>query len=156
VITLRKAATLALSLPEATERDHHGRTAFWVTGKIFATVWDKQHLNVMLATDSIERAVLAHPAMCEEFRWGKRLRAVHVDLTRVTKKVLEELLTEAWIRKAPRRLLSGPTRGDSRPLGRCGVEAGTGVIEVARVGASNQSGAERPNGDLGVFRSSRR
>lgn len=108
VVTVRQAVALALSLPETTEHDHHGRIAFWVGGKIFATVWDERHLNVMLDSDSIERAVRTHPAMCGEFWWGKRLRAVHVDLTTVSRSVLAGMLTEAWSRKAPRRLPNGP------------------------------------------------
>jgi hypothetical protein len=39
---------LALALPEAVEADHHGRPSFRVAGRIFATLWDVDHMNVML------------------------------------------------------------------------------------------------------------
>ena len=37
-ITPNDARRLALALPEAVEQDHHGRPAFRVGGKIFATL----------------------------------------------------------------------------------------------------------------------
>lgn len=95
---------LALALPEAIERDHHGRPSFRVGGRIFATLWDETHMNVMLDEPGIRTAVQEHPEICAEFWWGKRLRAVQVDLKRVTKRLASELLTDAWERKAPGRL----------------------------------------------------
>jgi len=43
--------------------------------------------------------------MCEEVWWGKRLAAVRVDLRCADAEMLANLLTEAWERKAPKRLL---------------------------------------------------
>ena len=36
------------------------------------------------------------PAACAEFWWGKRLRAVQVNLPVVDKALARELLTDAW------------------------------------------------------------
>ena len=47
-MTSEEARRLALALPEAVEQDHHGRPSFRVGGKIFATLWDEEHMNVML------------------------------------------------------------------------------------------------------------
>jgi hypothetical protein len=106
VVSRDEARRLALALPEAVEQDHHGRPSFRVGGKIFATQWDAEHMNVMLAEGGILTAVDADPETCEPVRWGKRLAAVRVDLRRADPGALEELLADAWETKAPKRLLS--------------------------------------------------
>jgi hypothetical protein len=106
VVLRDEARRLALALPEAVEQDHHGRPSFRVGGKIFATQWDAEHMNVMLDEGGILTAVDADPETCEPVRWGKRLAAVRVDLRRADPRLLEELLADAWETKAPKRLLS--------------------------------------------------
>jgi hypothetical protein len=91
-------------LPEAIESDHHGRPSFRVDGKIFATLWDQDHMNVMLDQDGIRTAAQAHPGTCQEFWWGKRLGALSVDLGAVEAGTLGDLLDDAWEGKAPKRL----------------------------------------------------
>ena len=98
-----EARAAALSMPEAVEQDHHGRPSFRVAGKIFATLWDEQHMNVMLDEGGILTAVHGEPATCTEVWWGKRLAAVRVDLRRADAKLLAELLADAWEGKAPAR-----------------------------------------------------
>jgi len=105
VVSLEHARRLALALPEAVELDHHGRPSFRVGGKIFATQWDDEHINVMLDEDGILTAAHDEPETCEPIRWGKRLAAVRVDLRRVAPEMLTDLLRDAWETKAPRRLL---------------------------------------------------
>jgi hypothetical protein len=107
MVSREEARRLALALPEAVEQDHHGRPSFRVAGKIFATQWDDEHMNVMLDEGGILTAVHDYPDTCEGIRWGKRLAAVRIDLRRVDRKTLESLLTDAWEGKAPRRLLRG-------------------------------------------------
>lgn len=104
MISVEQARALALALPGTVEQDHHGRPSFRVAGKIFATVWDESHLNVMLDRPGILTAVQAHPDGCAEFWWGQRLRAVHVSLDRVDAALAGELLGDAWESKAPARL----------------------------------------------------
>ncbi|MDQ3874069.1 MAG: MmcQ/YjbR family DNA-binding protein [Actinomycetota bacterium] len=94
-------------MPEAVEQDHHGRPSFRVGGRIFATQWDENHMNVMLDEGGILTAVDAEPETCSEVRWGKRLAAVRVDLRRVDRQMLADLLIDAWESKAPKRLLRG-------------------------------------------------
>ena len=103
-ITPGPAEALALALPEAVQADHHGRPSFRVDGKIFATLPDPAHMNVMLDEPGIRTAVQAHPGVCAELWWGKRLAAVQVDLARVDAVLLSELLADAWEGKAPARL----------------------------------------------------
>jgi hypothetical protein len=107
MVSCDQARELALALPEAVEQDHHGRPSFRVAGRIFATQWDEEHLNVMLDEGGIRSAVQADPDTFEEIWWGKRLTAVRVDLRRVEPSALESVLEEAWELRAPKRLLRG-------------------------------------------------
>jgi hypothetical protein len=101
-----EAREVALSLPEAVEQDHHGRPSFRVGGKIFATLWSDERMNVMLDEGGILTAIDSAPDACKPVMWGKRLTAVGVTLSRVDRQFLGELLTDAWEQKAPRRLLT--------------------------------------------------
>ena len=105
VISIERTRQLALALPEVVEQDHHGRPSFRVAGRIFATLWDEHHLNVMLDEPGIHTATQGAPESCREFWWGKRLGAVSVDLAAAGDALVAELLTEAWELRAPRRLL---------------------------------------------------
>ncbi|PZS08344.1 MAG: hypothetical protein DLM64_12670 [Solirubrobacterales bacterium] len=116
MVPVEQARRLALTLPESVEQDHHGRPSFRVGGKIFATIWDLEHMNVMLDAAGIRTAVQAQPAVCEEVWWGKRLASVRVNLSRTDADLLAGLLADAWEGKAPRRLQSSagsalPTAG---------------------------------------------
>ena len=93
-------------MPEVVEQDHHGRPSFRVAGRIFATLWDQEHINVMLDEAGIRTAAEARPDICEEFWWGKRLRAARVELARADEELIGELLADAWEQKAPNRLLA--------------------------------------------------
>src|SRR5579875_888463 len=105
MVPAERIRQLALALPAAVEQDHHGRPSFRVAGKIFATLWDEGHVNVMLDEPGIQTAVQASPDACEEFWWGKRLAAVQVTLARADETLAGELLADAWERKGPARLL---------------------------------------------------
>lgn len=101
---LQQARALALALPEVSEQDHHGMASFRIRGKIFATVPDDAHLRIMVDDRAIHWAVTENPGACQEFYWGKRLARVVVDLARATPELVDELLVEAWARKAPQKL----------------------------------------------------
>lgn len=105
MISVQDARRLALALPQATEQDHHGRPSFRVAGKIFATLWDESHVNVMIDEGGILTAVQGDPETCAEVWWGRRLSAVRVDLRRASRELLADLLADAWERRAPKRLL---------------------------------------------------
>ncbi|HEY6395883.1 MAG TPA: MmcQ/YjbR family DNA-binding protein [Solirubrobacteraceae bacterium] len=104
MLSREQARRIALALPEAAERDHHGRPSFRVAGRIYATLWDEHHMNVMVDEPGIHTAVQAAPNACEEVWWGKRLAAVRVDLRSASAELLAELLADAWETKAPERL----------------------------------------------------
>jgi hypothetical protein len=92
---------IALALPEALEADHHGMASFRVRGKIFATVPDGQHVRIMLDENGIRSTVAEEPLVCQEFYWGKKLACVVVAVKPATTVLLRELLTDAWLLKAP-------------------------------------------------------
>ena len=95
-VSPEEARRLALALPGALEADHHARPSFRVGGKIFATLWDAGHLNVMLDEPGIRTAVEAAPEVCSERWWGKRLSAVQVSLDRADAALVADLLRDAW------------------------------------------------------------
>jgi hypothetical protein len=93
---------LALALPEVTEGDHHGKRAYRLGTRILATQWTDTALNV-LVDESTARAAEGGP--CALLWWGKTLSGVRVDLPGASPDVVAELLEEAWVRRAPARLL---------------------------------------------------
>src|SRR3954451_17960537 len=99
-VSADEARALALSFAGAAEQDHHGRPSFRVNGKIFATLWTDEQLNVMLPGDRIEQVVAEDPMRCELVWWGKRLSAVRVALPAGDAELVEPLLAEAWQRRA--------------------------------------------------------
>jgi hypothetical protein len=104
-VSADEARALALSLPEAVELDHHGRPSFRVGGRIFATLWSEERMNVMLDAGGILTGLERAPHACERVWWGKRLAAVGVNLAAADRELLSELLADAWEQKAPKRLL---------------------------------------------------
>jgi hypothetical protein len=105
VIDLDRLEVLALALPESTVADHHGMDSFRVRGRIFATVPDPFHVRVMLDEGDIRALVDEDPDTYSGVPWGSRLAAVAVDLRKVGEEELLDLLGEAWVRKAPARLV---------------------------------------------------
>src|SRR5690349_7953723 len=59
---LNQVRKLALALPEAVEQDHFGRPSFRVRGRIFATLPDSEHLNVMIDAFDVDGVVRKYPA----------------------------------------------------------------------------------------------
>jgi hypothetical protein len=105
---------LALALPEASDQDHHGMASFRVRGRIFATLPDDDHVRIMVDEPEIRAAVAEHPDLCAELYWGRRLACVVVTLAPAPRALVRELLTEAWLTKAPASLARtfDPTTGE--------------------------------------------
>jgi hypothetical protein len=98
-VTADEARAIARSFDGAVEQDHHGRPSFRVGGKIFATLWKPDQLNVMLPGDRIVQ-VVQEEAACAPVWWGKQLSAVRVLLPEADAALVEALLAEAWQRRA--------------------------------------------------------
>ena len=103
------AVAALLALPGVTEADHHGRRSFRVGGgKVVATVPADGVLNVMVGED-LARAVTSGDARGVELLWwGRRLSGVRVELAGVDPDLLDELLEDAWRRRAPGALRKEP------------------------------------------------
>jgi hypothetical protein len=106
MVTFGKARALALGMPEVVEADHWGNPSFRIYGRIFATVPDPHHLNVMIDPLDVESVVKVAPSACSELLWGKEVRGVRVDLRAASPKLVGDLLEVAWRRRAPKRLLA--------------------------------------------------
>ncbi len=99
MLTPYDARELALALPGTVEQDHHGRPSFRVGGRIFATLWSDERMNVMLDEGGILTALDLHPEACEPVHWGKRLAAVGVRYADADRELAAELLEDAWEEK---------------------------------------------------------
>jgi hypothetical protein len=103
------ARLIALSLPGAVEQGHHGRPSFRVRGRIFATLWSDERMNVMVDEGGIRTAIDREPDACIEVWWGKRLAAVGVLLAQAEPELLRELLEDAWEQKSASGVGEPPT-----------------------------------------------
>lgn len=97
---------IALGLPEVAEQEQHGRPSFRVRGKIFATLWTPDQVNVMVDARVVYAAAKRHPKACQPFQWGGRTAALGIDLRHVPPAFLEEALREAWRQQAPKGLVA--------------------------------------------------
>ncbi len=98
---------LALALPGTTEEPHHDMTSFRVAGKIFATMPPEGgRVHVFVDDDEVTASCAEHPDAVEELWWGSTRRGCRVLLPKATPTLLRELLTEAWRRRAPKKLLA--------------------------------------------------
>jgi hypothetical protein len=104
MVDLNELRYLALSFPDTTEDDHHDRPSFRVCGKIFATLPDDQHMNVMLDAQQARDALASFPGACVELWSGDHVAGVTIDLAGADLDLLAALLTSAWRRKAPAAL----------------------------------------------------
>jgi hypothetical protein len=103
------AAQLALALPGVTEADHHGRRSFRVgSGKVVATVPEDGVLNVLVGEDLARAVTAGEPAGVTLLWWGRKLSGVRVELSAADPDLLEQLLEDAWSRRAPAALRRRP------------------------------------------------
>lgn len=109
MIHVRDIRAAALDLPETSEEDHHGRPSFRVRGRIFATLPDADHLNVMIDPMAVDGVVRHAPATAEPLLWGKEVRGVRIHIHVAEPQLVRELIRAAWRHKAPRSLLAKAT-----------------------------------------------
>lgn len=99
----------ALSLPEVIEGGHFHMVAFRVADMPFAGV-EKGHTHALLSLGEhdIHTLVAEDPKVFEEI-WQnkKRLVGVRIDLAKITRKRLKQLIEQSWRHKAPKRLVVG-------------------------------------------------
>ena len=107
---LQQVRKFALSLPEATEEPHFEYTSFRVRGKIFATV-PPEGVVMHIFVDNDQRAPLipAHPEIFSALHWGAKVVGIKVLLAQANADTVNRLLTQSWMRKAPKRLAAALT-----------------------------------------------
>jgi hypothetical protein len=101
MVDLNELRYLALSFPDTSEEEHHDRPSFRVSGKIFATLPDDEHVNIMLDAEAALIATTIAPQGCEQLLAGERVAGIRVRLADAELDMLAAALTAAWRRKAP-------------------------------------------------------
>ena len=104
---LERVRRFALSLPEVTEEPHFEMSSFRVRGKIFVTVPpDGDRLHVFVDEPEVDVCAAENPAAFGPLRWGQRIRGLRVDLAAAPAGRVQELIEDAWRRKAPKRVVA--------------------------------------------------
>lgn len=109
MVTWQKAYELALSLPEAEERDHFGSPSFRVRGKIFAQLSGKgsssnQALVKLSPSDQTALTMSASDCFSSVPHWGRH-GWTYVQLAKVDSALLHSLLLQSWRLIAPKSLV---------------------------------------------------
>jgi hypothetical protein len=98
---------IALALPEVVEQPHHESASFRVHGHIFLTLPPSDdRVHVFVSEEDVHAAVAERPSSCEELWWGKKLYGVIIHLEDADRGLVTELISDAWRRKAPKRLVA--------------------------------------------------
>src|SRR4051812_24593692 len=98
---------IALSLPEAEERETWGEATFRVRDKIFAMMSPSgQEASVKASVEEQTALVDSNPDVFAVAPYTGRFGWVHIKLAGVDSDHLRELLTEAWRRTAPKRIVA--------------------------------------------------
>ena len=104
-MNLESVRLMALSHPEVTEEPHFAATSFRVRGKIFVTVPPEgTHIHVFVAEEAREPMLAMYPDDVEKLFWGKKVVGLRVILDRAQDSVVEDLIRQAWVNKAPKTL----------------------------------------------------
>ena len=95
----------AMSLPEVTEAPHFHYASFRVKSKIFVTVPPEDtHIHVFVTDEEREMALALYPEFVEKLLWGSKVVGVRVALATAKAEIVNQLVKQAWLRKAPKRL----------------------------------------------------
>lgn len=114
MLTPEAARQLALSLPDAEEKDHFGMPSFRVKNKIFMTLQPERN-RAMVKLNLINQSVfcLSGTYWPVPGGWGKK-GATYVNLRKVSKAMFSDSLALAWVGVAPKKIrASHPTIGQS-------------------------------------------
>lgn len=132
VATWDDVRRIALALPEVTERDSHGQPAWRVGGKVF--VWERPLrksdiealgpdapsgpiLGARVADLGVKEALLADgPAVFFTTPHFDGYPAILIRLGHVQGAELAEVITEAWLTRAPKRLAASYLRAGQPPV----------------------------------------
>ncbi len=100
--------TLALDLPETSERETWGEATFRVRDKIFLIMASDEQSASVKASHAEQAALVARdPHIFAVSRYTGRFGWISVRIAAVDPQEMRELVTEAWRRTAPKRLAAG-------------------------------------------------
>jgi hypothetical protein len=106
-VRFREFRLLCLSLPEAEERETWGEPTFRVRDRIFAMgSLDGDHVSLKASLDDQSGLVEMDPKTFAPSAYTGRYGWVRVRLAGVGSVLARQLVTNAWKRTAPRRLVS--------------------------------------------------
>ena len=107
MVDIDTARKLALSFPEAEEKDHFDKPSFRVKKKIFATLWVKEK-RMVLKLSPVDQSVFCdydseifYPATGA---WGRQ-GWTNVELKKVRKDMFKDALTLSFRQVAPKSVL---------------------------------------------------
>ena len=106
MVTIGSFRELALAFEETDEHDHWGRPSFRVRKKIFATLWPVEK-RVVVKISLVNQSVFCD--LDKEIfypvtgAWGRQ-GCTNIELKKVSKKLLKEILTSAYCEVAPKKL----------------------------------------------------
>ncbi|MFC7517593.1 MmcQ/YjbR family DNA-binding protein [Herbaspirillum sp. GCM10030257] len=100
----------ALALPEVQETIHFRLPAFKVGEKIFAMVQSGDtHAILSVSEEQAKAAEDVDPRLCQVVRrnGGKIFVGVRVELSHADESHVKQLVEQAWMHKAPKRISAG-------------------------------------------------
>ncbi len=107
MIMLADIRSYAMALPDVAEKPHFRLPGFRVADKLLAHLEKGDaHAIVCVGQSEARTAAADQPEIFEEV-WrehGRIFVGLRVDLAKVTKKRLQELIEHAWRNRAPKRL----------------------------------------------------
>lgn len=105
MISENDARRIALSMPEAEEREHMNHPDFRVRNKIFATLWpDKNEAVVKVDPAEVDSLIQAEPKSFSRNGWSEKWGALTVHLEHIAEARFTELVRQSWERVAPKSL----------------------------------------------------
>ena len=109
MITLADIRSYAMVLPDVVEQPHFRLPGFRVADKLLAHLEKGDaHAIVCVGQAEAKAAAADQPDVYEEVwrRDGRIFVGLRVDLAKVTKKRMQELIEHAWRNQAPKRLVA--------------------------------------------------
>jgi hypothetical protein len=105
MMNIATARRIALSMPEAEQKRHHGHPDFRVKNKIFATLWPKENRAVLkLSLGDQHNLVESSPRIFSKNAWSHQ-GWTNVHLKEISEKLFRDLVERAWRNVAPKRLV---------------------------------------------------
>jgi hypothetical protein len=110
MISVAVARRVALAMPEAEERQHHGHPDFRVRNKIFMTLWPAEARAVVKLAPPDQAALVAmDPAAFTLNAWSHQ-GWTNVHLPNVTRASFAAVVRSAWRTVAPQTLVAPAAR----------------------------------------------